>query len=72
LLVEQHGCIPTRDALRPAIVKVHGGAWIFGSKSALANWDAWLSELGYAVSSGDVHCPAKIKELVRNGDRLGR
>jgi acetyl esterase/lipase len=46
-----------RDALRPAIVKVHGGAWIFGAKSGLPNWDAWLNELGYVVFDVDYRVP---------------
>jgi hypothetical protein len=40
---------PAQRALRPAFVRVHGGAWIHGAKSELPNWDEWLNELGYAV-----------------------
>jgi acetyl esterase/lipase len=37
------------DAPRPAMVRVHGGAWIHGERGDLGEWDRWLSELGYGV-----------------------
>jgi acetyl esterase/lipase len=36
-------------ALRPAVVRVHGGAWIQGTRSGLSDWDRWLNRLGYDV-----------------------
>ncbi|MEO9175658.1 MAG: alpha/beta hydrolase, partial [Gaiellales bacterium] len=32
-----------------AIVKVHGGAWIQGSRSGHSDWNRWLNRLGYVV-----------------------
>jgi acetyl esterase/lipase len=37
------------DAVRPAMVRVHGGAWVHGERGDLGEWDRWLSELGYVV-----------------------
>lgn len=36
---------------RPAIVFVHGGAWISGSKEDLADWGRYYAALGYACVS---------------------
>jgi acetyl esterase/lipase len=36
-------------ALHPAIVKVHGGAWIRGTRSGHSDWNRWLNRLGYVV-----------------------
>lgn len=37
------------DGLRPAVLRVHGGGWINGQRSSLADWDVWLNALGYDV-----------------------
>jgi acetyl esterase/lipase len=37
------------DPLRPAVVRVHGGAWIHGRRGDLGEWDRWLNQLGYDV-----------------------
>lgn len=35
------------DTLRPAVVRVHGGAWSHGHRGDLGRWDRWLNQLGY-------------------------
>lgn len=39
----------TAGGRAPAFVRVHGGGWIHGVKSGLANWNVWLNGLGYTV-----------------------
>ncbi len=39
--------------LRPAVVTVHGGGGVFGSRSEDVLWSAWLAEEGYVVFSID-------------------
>lgn len=39
----------TAGGRAPAFVRIHGGAWIHGVKSGLANWNVWLNGLGYTV-----------------------
>lgn len=46
-----------KGVLRPAFVRVHGGAWIYGVKSGLPAWNAWLNELGYDVFDVDYRMP---------------
>jgi acetyl esterase/lipase len=38
---------------RPAVVAVHGGGGVFGSRSEEAFWSEWLAEEGYVVFSVD-------------------
>ena len=44
------------DALRPALVRVHGGAWISGRREPGA-WIRWLNALGYDVFDVDYRLP---------------
>jgi len=37
------------DALRPAVVRVHGGAWTGGRRGDFGQWNRWLNGLGYDV-----------------------
>lgn len=48
--------VPTK-ALRPAIVKIHGGEWVEGSRMEMTGWSQWLSELGYVVFDIDFRMP---------------
>ena len=41
----------------PAVVRVHGGAWIQGTRSGLSDWDRWLNRLGYDVFDIDYRLP---------------
>ena len=39
-----------RSGSRPAVIMVHGGAYVTGQRSSeTARWDAWLAEQGYVV-----------------------
>lgn len=44
-------------ALRPAFVRVHGGAWIHGRRSELGAWNRWLNGLGYDVFDVEYRLP---------------
>ena len=37
------------DVLRPAVVRVHGGAWTGGRRGDFGEWNRWLNGLGYDV-----------------------
>jgi acetyl esterase/lipase len=37
------------DAPRPAVVRVHGGAWTGGRRGDFGQWNWWLNGLGYDV-----------------------
>lgn len=54
--------------LKPAVVNVHGGGFISGSKSELPNWDAWLNELGYTVFDVDYRLPPPERWNSEAGD----
>jgi acetyl esterase/lipase len=43
--------LPNRDTTRPvpAVVFVHGGGFVKGSRSETPQWDRWLNDAGYAV-----------------------
>ncbi len=47
----------SEDVLKPAIVKVHGGAWVGGSKSEAPTWNQWFNELGYTVFDVEYRMP---------------
>ena len=44
---------PARDTLRPAVILIFGGAWSFGSRSAMAEPAQHLAEAGYVAFSID-------------------
>jgi acetyl esterase len=73
-----------RPEPRPAVVTVHGGGGIVGSRSEDVLWSAWLAEEGYVVFSidyrlgqiplgqnvtGDVKCA--VGWVKQNADRYG-
>lgn len=51
---------------RPAIIKVHGGAWTHGARHKMTAWDHWLREQGYTVLdiSYRLSPPARWQEAV--------
>ena len=53
---------------RPAIIKVHGGAWIGGSRRSLTMWNSWLNKLGYHVFDVDYRMPPPERWLDETGD----
>ena len=59
---------PNRGPLRPAIVIVHGGAWVHGARSMLPDWDQWLNELGYEVFDVAYRMPPPVRWQEEIGD----
>lgn len=53
---------------RPAIVRIHGGAWVGGARSALPEWNRWLNQLGYVVFDIDYRMPPPERWLDEVGD----
>jgi acetyl esterase/lipase len=54
--------------LRPAVVFVHGGAWVHGNRSMLPDWDRWLNELGYEVFDVEYRMPPPVRWQDEIGD----
>lgn len=78
--------LPTTQAetRRPAVIVIHGGGWDSRDKSDFPQWDAWLTQQGYAVfdiqyrlhpqpnwqtATGDVKCA--IGWVKRNAAKYG-
>ena len=40
--------LPTGKGLHPALVCLHGGAWLRGSQRQYKSWGPWLAQRGYA------------------------
>lgn len=55
-------------SLRPAIVFVHGGAWVHGSRSGAPAWNQWLNELGYEVFDVEYRMPPPVRWQDEVGD----
>jgi acetyl esterase/lipase len=55
-------------AQHPAVVRVHGGAWIQGTRSDLSDWDRWLNRLGYDVFDIDYRMPPPARWREEVGD----
>jgi acetyl esterase/lipase len=53
---------------RPAIVKVHGGTWVDGSRRGLTLWNSWFNKLGYHVFDVDYRMPPPERWLDETGD----
>jgi acetyl esterase/lipase len=43
--------------LHPAVVAVHGGGWVGGTRGEAEQWNRWLNELGYAVFDVEYRLP---------------
>jgi acetyl esterase/lipase len=59
---------PGSGPLRPAVVFLHGGAWIRGQRSASPDWDRWLNELGYEVFDVEYRLPPPVRWQAEIGD----
>ncbi|MGA3598990.1 alpha/beta hydrolase fold domain-containing protein [Lysinibacillus agricola] len=46
-----------KNTRTPAIIKVHGGGWVEGSKASAPYWNQWLSELGFTVFDIEYRMP---------------
>ena len=57
-----------RKGPRPAIVKVHGGTWVSGSRRNLTLWNSWFNKLGYHVFDVDYRMPPPERWLDQAGD----
>jgi acetyl esterase/lipase len=44
---------PAGPGPHPALLCLHGGAWLRGTQKLYRSWGPWLAERGYAVVSGD-------------------
>jgi acetyl esterase/lipase len=53
---------------RPAVVTVHGGGGVFGSRSEDAYWAQWLAEQGYVVFSIDYRLGPPLRWQDATGD----
>ena len=48
---------PPGGTLRPAVLYIHGGAWIHGARGTFPRWNSWLNDLGYAVFDLEYRMP---------------
>jgi acetyl esterase/lipase len=55
-------------ALRPAILRIHGGAFILGTRSALPDWNRWFNSLGYDVFDVEYRLPPPPRWQDETGD----
>ena len=53
---------------RPAIIKVHGGGWVGGSRRSLTMWNSWFNKLGYHVFDVDYRMAPPERWLDETGD----
>ena len=63
------------EQLHPAIVRLHGGGWVQGSRGELNDWNKWFNELGYSVYDVDYRMPPRAHWRDEVGDvkcALGR
>jgi acetyl esterase/lipase len=56
------------SALHPAIVRIHGGAFVSGSRSAMPDWNRWFNDLGYDVFDIDYRLPPPVRWRDEIGD----
>jgi len=47
----------SKSTRTPAVIKVHGGGWVEGSKASAPYLNQWLSELGFTVFDIDYRMP---------------
>lgn len=52
--------LPTGKGPHPALVCLHGGAWVRGSQRQYKSWGPWLAERGYAVGAVDYRLSSQI------------
>ena len=52
--------LPTGKGPHPALVCLHGGAWLRGSQRQYKSWGPWLAERGYAVGAVDYRLSSQV------------
>ena len=52
--------LPTTAGPHPALLCLHGGAWLRGSQRQYRSWGPWLAERGYAVIAVDYRLSSQI------------
>jgi acetyl esterase/lipase len=52
--------LPTSAGKHPALLCLHGGAWLRGSQKQYKSWGPWLAERGYAVVAVDYRLSSQI------------
>jgi len=52
--------LPDVTGTHPALLCLHGGAWLRGTQKLYGSWGTWLAERGYAVLSGDYRLSSQI------------
>lgn len=52
--------LPKREGLHPALLCLHGGAWLRGSQRQYKSWGPWLAERGYAVVAVDYRLSTQV------------
>ena len=52
--------LPNRPGTHPALLCLHGGAWLRGSQRQYKSWGPWLAERGYAVVALDYRLSSQV------------
>jgi acetyl esterase/lipase len=52
--------LPTGKGAHPALLCLHGGAWLRGSQRQYKSWGPWLAERGYAVVAVDYRLSSPV------------
>jgi|SRR6185295_7560854 len=52
--------LPTSAGPHPALLCLHGGAWLRGSQRLYKSWGPWLAERGYAVVAVDYRLSSHV------------
>jgi acetyl esterase/lipase len=52
--------LPENGEMHPALLCLHGGAWLRGSQKQYKSWGPWLAERGYAVVSVDYRLSSQV------------
>ena len=52
--------LPTGAEMHPALICLHGGAWLRGSKRQYKSWGPWLAQRGYTVVAVDYRLSVQI------------
>jgi acetyl esterase/lipase len=59
---------PGGAARHPALVRMHGGAFVSGHRSDMSDWDGWFNSLGYTVFDVEYRLPPPVRWRDEVGD----